>query len=152
MERTLRIIFVCVSAFLFVVKCPAGLWGQQAPVIKEIDIQGNRKVESDAIRQRIQTRVGDPFSPEKIREEVERIFKMGFFDDVMVEAEELEGGLRLIYVVKEKPSIRSIRIDGAEEIDEEKIRDRIDIAVGAVFELQGVSRNAERIRALFDEE
>ena len=152
MERTLRTIFVCISAFLFVVKCPAGLWGQQAPVIKEINIQGNRKIESDAIRQRIQTRVGDPFSPEKIREEVERIFKMGFFDDVMVEAEELEGGLRLIYVVKEKPSIRSIRIDGAEEIEEEEIRDRIDIAVGTVFEPQAVGRNAERIRALYEEE
>ncbi len=152
MERTLRIIFVCVSAFLFVVKCPAALWGQQAPVIKEINIQGNRKIESDAIRQRIQTRVGDPFSPEKIRGEVERIFKMGFFDDVMVEAEELEGGLRLIYVVKEKPSIRSIRIDGAEEIEEEEIRDRIDIAVGTVFEPQAVGRNAERIRALYEEE
>ena len=152
MERTLRTIFVCVSAFLFVVKCPAALWGQQAPVIKEINIQGNRKIESDAIRQRIQTRVGDPFSPEKIREEVERIFKMGFFDDVMVEAEELEGGLRLIYVVKEKPSIRSIRIDGAEEIEEEEIRDRIDIAVGTVFEPQAVGRNAERIRAFYEEE
>ncbi len=152
MERTLRTIFVCVSAFFFVVKCPAALWGQQAPVIKEINIQGNRKIESDAIRQRIQTRVGDPFSPEKIREEVERIFKMGFFDDVMVEAEELEGGLRLIYVVKEKPSIRSIRIDGAEEIEEEEIRDRIDIAVGTVFEPQAVGRNAERIRALYEEE
>ncbi|MFQ5882145.1 MAG: outer membrane protein assembly factor BamA [Candidatus Methylomirabilales bacterium] len=125
---------------------------QQAPIVKQIDIRGNQRVESDAIRQRIQTRVDDRFSPEQIRGDVERLFQMGFFDDVMVEAEELEGGLRLIYVVKEKPIIRSIRIDGAEEIQEEDIQDRIDIAEGTIFNPPTVGRNADKIRRFYEEE
>lgn len=152
MDRTLRTIFVLLPAFLVLLRCPTALWGQQVPVIKEINIRGNRRVETDAIRQRMQTQVGDPFSPEKIREEVKRIFGMGFFDDVTVEAEELEGGLRLIYMVKEKPTIRSIQILGAEEVEEDDIRDRIDIAVGTVFEPQAVVRNADNIRAFYEEE
>ncbi|MEA3509431.1 MAG: outer membrane protein assembly factor BamA [candidate division NC10 bacterium] len=152
MEQTLRTSFILLLALLFVLRGPAGAEEQQAPIIKQIDIRGNQKVESDAIRQRIETRVGDPFSPEKIREEVERLFKMGFFDDVMVEAEEFEGGLRLIYVVKEKPSIRLIQIEGAEELDEEDIRDRIDVAAGSVFEPQAIGRNVGKIRAFYEEE
>ena len=152
MEQTLRTFFILLLALFFVVRGPAVAEEQQAPIIKQIDIRGNQKVESDAIRQRIETRVGDPFSPEKIRGEVEQIFKMGFFDDVMVEAEEFEGGLRLIYVVKEKPSIRLIQIEGAEELDEEDIRDRIDVAAGSVFEPQAIGRNVGKIRAFYEEE
>ncbi len=152
MGRTLRAIFLLIPAFLVVLRCPATLQGEQVPLIKEINIRGNKRVESDAIRQRIQTRVGDPFSPEKIREEVKRIFEMGFFDDVTVEAEALEGGFRLIYVVREKPTIRSIQIVGAEEVEEEDIRDRIDIAVGSVFEPQALVRNADSVRAFYEEQ
>lgn len=152
MERVLRTIFLLALAFLSVFRSPAVAQQQPAPIIKQIDIQGNQKVETAAIRQRIQIRVGDPFSPEMIREEVQRIFKMGFFDDVMVEAEELEGGLRLIYVVKEKPSIRNILIEGAQEVDQEDIRDRIDVVAGTVFEPQAITRNADKIRAFYEEE
>jgi outer membrane protein insertion porin family len=148
----MRTSLVLALAFLFVLRCPAVAEEQQAPIIKQIDIRGNQKVETAVIRQRIQMQVGDPFSPEKIREEVQRIFKMGFFDDVKVEAEELEGGLRLIYVVKEKPSIGNIVIEGAEELDEDEIRDRIDVVAGTVFEPQAVGRNADKIRAFYEEE
>jgi outer membrane protein insertion porin family len=151
-ERALRTIFLLVLAFLCVFRYPVVAQEHEAPIIKQIDIQGNQKVETAAIRQRIQVRVGDPFSSEKIREEVQQIFKMGFFDDVMVEAEELEGGLRLIYVVKEKPSIRNILIEGAEEVDQEDIRDRIDVVAGTVFEPQAITRNADKIRAFYEEE
>ena len=152
MERTLRTTLFLSAAFLLIQTCPAVTWGQQVPVVKEIDIRGNRKVESDVIRQRIQMRVGDPFSPEKIRGDVELLFKMGFFDDVKVEAEDLEGGLRLIYVVTEKPSIRSIRIIGAKEIEEKDVRERIDVAPGTVFEPQALGRNADKIRAYYEGE
>ncbi|MCI0483038.1 MAG: outer membrane protein assembly factor BamA [candidate division NC10 bacterium] len=152
MGRALRTVFFLLSAFLLIQTCPSVAWGQQVPVVKEINIRGNRKVESDAIRQRIQTRVGDPFSPEKIRGDVEALFKMGFFDDVKVEAEDLEGGLRLIYVVTEKPSIRSIQIVGAKEIEEKDVRERIDVAPGTVFEPQALGRNADKIRAYYESE
>jgi outer membrane protein insertion porin family len=140
------------AAFLLIQTCPAIAWAQQVPVVKEIDIRGNRRIESDVIRQRVQTRVGDPFSPEKIRGDVELLFKMGFFDDVKVEAEDLEGGLRLIYVVREKPSIRSIEIVGAKEIEEKDVRERIDVAPGTVFEPQALGRNADKIRAYYEGE
>ncbi|MFQ5989104.1 MAG: outer membrane protein assembly factor BamA, partial [Candidatus Methylomirabilales bacterium] len=151
MARTLRTIFIVVPVFLLALR-PTIAGGQQSPLIKEIDIRGNRKVESDAIRQRIQTRVGDVFSPQKIRGDVESLFKMGFFDDVKVEAEELEGGLRLIYVVKEKPSVRAILIEGGGDIDEEDIRNRIDFGEGTVFNPQAIGRNADNIRVLYEEE
>ena len=128
------------------------VWGQQAPTIKQIDIRGNQRVEAEAIRQRITTKVGDAFSPEKVRRDVENLYKMGFFDDVTVEAEEFEGGLRLIYLVTEKPVIRSIQIEGVKELSEQDIRDRIDIAAGTVFNPPAVGRNAEKVRLFYEEE
>ncbi|MFQ5655970.1 MAG: outer membrane protein assembly factor BamA [Candidatus Methylomirabilales bacterium] len=152
MDRTLRTIFVLSLVFLCLLQYSTPVQAQKAPVIKQIDIRGNQKVESDAIRQRIQIQVGDPFSPEKIRGDVERIFKMGFFDDVVVQAEELEGGLRVIYAVKEKPTIRTILIEGSRAIEEEDLRDQIDIAAGTIFNPQAVGRNADKVKQFYEGE
>lgn len=151
MRRILQVSLLSLMGALLSLGLFTPAWGQQ-PLIKQIDIRGNQRVESEAIRQRIATRVGDVFSPEKVRGDVEGLFKMGFFDDVTVEAEEFEGGLRLIYLVKEKPIIRSIQIDGVKELSEQDIRDRIDIAAGTVFNPPAVGRNAEKIRLFYEEE
>lgn len=131
---------------------PPPLLAQEAPRITQIDVAGHRLVEESAIRLRLKTRVGDPFSVERVREDVEALFKMGFFDNVEVDATPFEGGLRLTYRVIEKPTVRAVRIEGTEAIKEDVIRDKLDLAPGTVFSPQAVVRNAEKVRAFYEEE
>jgi outer membrane protein insertion porin family len=131
---------------------PPPLLAQEAPRITQIDVTGHRQVEESAIRLRLKTRVGDPFSVQRVREDVEALFKMGFFDNVEVDATPFEGGLRLTYRLTEKPTVRTVRIEGNAAIKEDVIRDKLDLAPGAVFSPQAVARNAEKIRAFYEEE
>lgn len=131
---------------------PAPLLAQEAPRIVQIDVTGHRLVEESAIRLRLKTRVGDPFSVERVREDVEALYKMGFFDNVEVDATPFEGGLRLTYRVVEKPTVRQVRIEGNEEIKEDVIRDKLDLASGTVFNPQAVARNVDKVRAFYEEE
>lgn len=131
---------------------PASLLAQEAPRITQIDVTGHRLVEESAIRLRLKTRVGDPFSVDRVREDVEALFKMGFFDNVEVDATPFEGGLRLTYRVIEKPTVRQVRIEGNAEIKEDVIRDKLDLAPGTVFNPQAVARNVDKVRAFYEEE
>src|SRR3989338_8983655 len=84
----------------------------QAIIVKEIEIQGSRRVQETVIRARIQTKVGDQFVPARLSEDIKAIFGLGFFDDVQLRVEDFEGGVKVTFVVAERPFIRDVDFTG----------------------------------------
>ena len=81
--------------------------GQAAPpgpgarpiLIRELAVQGNRRVQEALILGRIRSVVGVPFNPSQASDDVRSIFTLGFFDDVQLKVEDFEGGVKLTFVV-----------------------------------------------------
>ena len=46
---------------------------------------------SDAIFQVMKSRVGEEFDPAKIRADVKAVYRMGYFSDVKIDAEKVQG-------------------------------------------------------------
>lgn len=126
--------------------------GQEKVFVKQIDIKGNRKIEEATIRFKLGTKVGEEFSVERVREDVKTLYKMGVFDDVKVEAEGFEGGLKLTFVVLEKPTIRGIKIEGNKAIKADRIKERIDLVPGGFVDRTAINRAAEKVRLFYEEE
>jgi len=127
-------------------------YGQEQAVVKQLDIKGSRKIDEATIRFRLKTKLGEPFSLEKTREDVKALYRLGFFDDVAVDAEVFEGGLKVTFILTEKPTIREIKIRGNKQITTDKIKEKIALTEGGVFSPQVVASNAERARLLYEEE
>ena len=122
------------------------------PVINKIVIQGNERIESDAIKRAMKTQIGDPYIPAKLSQDLEIIYQMGYFDDIRIEAEnDPGGGQTIIFHVKEKPTIYKIHIKGNSVFDEEKIRESIDISMGSILNIYDVQENISRIEAMYKE-
>ncbi len=126
--------------------------GTQGAIVRQIDIKGARRVEEGTVRLRLSTRVGEPYSADKVREDVKALYAFGFFDDVVVEAEVFEGGLRLTYLLTEKPGVRAVQFVGNKELKTEKLREKIDIAEGSVVAPGALAQNAEKIRLSYEDE
>ncbi len=139
------------AAFFLLV--PLKLWAQggEGAVVKQIDIVGSRRVEEETIRFKLKTQVGEPFAIETIREDVKNLYKLGFYDDISVEAEPFEDGLKLTFIFKEKPSVRAIKIIGNRKIRRETIKGRIDLTEGAIASPGALAQSAEKIRLLYEE-
>ena len=127
-------------------------YGQEQAVVKQLDIKGSRKIDEATIRFRLKTKLGEPFSLEKTREDVKALYRLGFFDDVAVDAEVFEGGLKVTFILTEKPTIRQIKIRGNKQIATDKIKEKIALTEGGVFNPQVVASNAERARLFYEEE
>jgi outer membrane protein insertion porin family len=124
--------------------------GRAAPTIEKISFTGNRKVEDDALRVNLVSVAGAPLDPEKVRQDVRAIWKMGFFEDVRVLAERLpSGSINLVYNLTEKPSIRKILIQGNKEVDLDKINEVVDLKRNAVVDVNKVKKNTQKIRELY---
>ncbi len=125
---------------------------EELPIIKAIEIQGLKRIEDSAIKSKISQKPGDPISQEKTNEDIKAIFKMGYFDDVRAEIEPFEGGIKLIYIVKEKPTIIKIDLQGNNKIDDTKLREKLTITTGAIADAVLIQDNATNLRMLYEEE
>ena len=102
-------IYRWVTVFLCVVVCGWGLaaemaFGQTLGLkIQSIGIEGNQRIEDSAILGRVTVHPGDHITTIIARQQIQRIYDMGFFDDVQVRTESLANGVRVIFLVKEKP-------------------------------------------------
>ena len=120
--------------------------------VVEITIQGNERIETEAIRRNISTQVGETYLPKRINEDLKAVYNMGFFVDVRISTQDLATGRRLIFDVKEKPTILGIGLNGNEEFDDEKIRENLTLKAGSVLNLARVRTNAEIIEDLYKED
>ncbi|HUS68203.1 MAG TPA: outer membrane protein assembly factor BamA [Kofleriaceae bacterium] len=128
----------------------AALVGQR---VEQVQFKGNRKVEDDAIRANLLTRVGGVLELDKIREDVRAMWKLGFFEDVTVEAVRASSGSGVIVIfgVKEKPSVRKILVSGNDELELEKINEVLDLKRDAILDITKVKANKEKIHDVYVE-
>ena len=122
------------------------------PIVNEITIQGLRRIDEIAVRAKITQQTGEPISQDKTNEDIKNIFKMGYFDDVRAEIEPFEGGIKLIYVVKEKPTIIKIDLQGNKKLDDSKLKEQLTISTGAIADAVLIQDNANRLRAFYESE
>ncbi|MFZ3136980.1 MAG: outer membrane protein assembly factor BamA [Thermodesulfovibrionales bacterium] len=144
----IRIILILVSIII----APALLFAQEQPLINSIEINGLKRIDEIAVKSKITQRAGEPISQEKTNEDIKSIFKMGYFDDVRAEIEPFEGGIKLIYVVKEKPAVVKIELQGNKEFDDANLKEKLTITTGAIADAVLIQDNANKLRAFYEEE
>ncbi len=125
---------------------------QGLPTVNKIEIQGLKRIEEGAVRAKISQKIGEPISQDKINEDIKSIFKMGYFDDVRVEIETFEGGVQLIYVIKEKPTIIKVEFQGNKEFEDSKLKEKITITSGAIADVVLIQDNASKLKKFYEEE
>ena len=128
---------------------PQDLYGQP---IAEIRFEGNRRVESDAMRLELESSVGELLSADKLAKDLRRLWDLGYFDDVSVEGELGPEGVVLTYRVSERPTVRKIIIEGNKRVKLDDINEVLDLEKNQVLDLGKVKANVEKIRALYTDE
>ncbi len=144
-----RVLLLFFLIFSFI---PWSVYSQELPIVNSIEIKGLKRIEESAVKSKITQRVGDPISQEKVNEDIKSIFKMGYFEDARAEIEPFEGGIKLIYVLKEKPTIARIEFQGNKELDDAKLREKLTITTGSIADAVLIQDNANRLRAFYEEE
>jgi outer membrane protein insertion porin family len=137
-----------------VLKSMSAKMGQQIfqrQLIEKIKIKGNRRIEADAILRVIESKPGNVYLDTTVSKDIRTIFEMGYFDDVRAESESLSGGKRLIYSVKEKPTIRYIDLKGNYLFDDEEVEESLTISTGSILNTFKIRSNIEQIESMYRE-
>jgi outer membrane protein insertion porin family len=145
--------------FALLLAGPAAVSAQTPPgtapreiVIKDIAVQGNRRVQEAVILGRVTAKIGAPFVPTQLAEDIRKIFALGFFDDVQLKVEDFEGGVKLVFVVVERPFIRDVLFVGNKKLDSTALQEKIDLKLGGVYNPVDVNRAAEKLKEHYESE
>ena len=117
--------------------------------IVRIIIKGNRRIEKDAILGVMQTREGETLSPARAREDLKAIYKMGYFTDVRMDIGDTPEGRVLTVLVKEKPSIKEIQVEGNRKIKKDKILEVMNLKPFSVASEGAIREDINKVQKLY---
>ena len=120
-------------------------------IIKSIVVEGNQRIENDAIFRIIKTKPGDIYIPKKLSEDLRAVYLMGYFDDIRVESVSETDGKKIIFTIKEKPTIRKIIVKGNRIYKEDEITESMSISSGSILNIFKVNTNIKQIKELYKE-
>lgn len=120
--------------------------------IGKISIRGNKKIESDAVGARLVSKAGEDYSADKVRADVEALFKTGYFYDIRVDRENHAGGeTDLIFTLIEKPSIIEISYAGNSEVDTKDLEGAASLKTFEILNMNKVREATEKIQKLYED-
>lgn len=121
--------------------------------IVDVEVRGNRRVEADTIIDRIQLGPGDTLDRERVSDDIHRVYDLGFFEDIRVEAQRVSADeVSLTFIVEEKPAVDRIEYVGADSIDTDDIAEVVTVQRFSILDMGRVNASAEAIRNLYHEE
>jgi len=133
--------FVLLSLFFFV----PGARAQDVLIVKEIQIQGNKCIADEEIKEVIISKVDEPLSEEKVREDMQAIYQMGFFSDLRALREDVEGGIRLIFEVEENGEIAEIVFEGVGKDEVASLEKMVSLKQGEIWNLRRAEENKKKL-------
>lgn len=126
-------------------------YAEDLPIVTGINVKGLKRIEEGSITAKLSQKIGDPLSQEKITEDIKTIYKMGYFEDVRVEIEPFEGGIKVIYIIKEKPTIVKVNFQGNKKFDNASLKEKITLTAGAISDVTLINDNAIKLRAFYED-
>lgn len=162
--RTKSLVFY-LAVFLAMATFPtAGSMAQNSPAgeelekhqsfkgtVAEVVISGNRRTETSLIDLNIETKKGDEYSPQIVKEDLKRIYKLDFFQQVLVDVKPVEGGLRVEFIVEENPVLADLKLSGNDKLKEDDIKEAVAFREGRIVSLRKITEGREIILALASE-
>ena len=90
--------------------------------VDSIEIEGNRKVEAEAIIEKLGTRTEMMLDNYLLRKDLSRIYEMKYFEEVEAFHKIKDSKNILLFRLKEKPIISKISFDGNDEINDDDLK------------------------------
>jgi outer membrane protein insertion porin family len=118
----------------------------------EVQISGNRRIESAAILNVVKFRAGDTLYDDKTDADIRAIYKLGYFQDVQALVEQTDKGTVLIYTVLEKPIVRDIKFEGNKELKTDKLKEVLEFRQNAIFSSKDLAKSIVKMKKLYGDD
>ncbi|MFG0328272.1 MAG: outer membrane protein assembly factor BamA [Phycisphaerales bacterium] len=120
--------------------------------VREVRLEGLRRVSRQLVQNQIHTSVGQPYDSETIAQDYRNLTRLDEFRRIGVEAEKTEdGGVLILFVFDEWPLVADIQVTGNRRVSDQEIRSAIAMRGGDPLDSFLIARSEEQIEQLYRE-
>jgi outer membrane protein insertion porin family len=117
--------------------------------VLNVRVVGNLRTDSAAIVNTLGLDPGSTYAYSEVRSGLERVFMMGFFDDIRLYTTTGAAGTDLTLEVIERPVVMTIKISGNKKIGKDDVRAKVALAAGSSLDGRLVDESIRAIKALY---
>jgi outer membrane protein insertion porin family len=139
---------------LFFLIFPMSLYASKkaTDVVKNIKIEGLVNYNQSIARDKIDIKKNQKINRDQVDTDIKSILATGYFVDAEARTEAVKGGINVIYKIKEKTMIGSLKFEGDKKIKASKLRDKIEIKEKSFYDEFALSKAKEAIIDFYKEQ
>lgn len=147
-ERFRRILAVAmIWSALTMIAASGGMVGlsseaQAQSVVRQIRVQGNRRVEPETVRSYLDFSIGDRYDDARVNSSLRALFATGLFSDVNIYR---QGSSTVIVAVVENPIISKVAFEGNSEVETKTLKSEVRLKSRSVYTRARAVADAQRI-------
>lgn len=122
---------------------------QEGPKVVDVEVVGNRITVPSLILGVSKIDKGSPINITIAQETMRRLYGLGIFSDVKIEAQEVTGGVKLFIIVKELPKLAGLTYSGNKKFSTKELNEKLKLGVGGYISPYLVHEKAEQIRKMY---
>ena len=121
-------------------------------IIYAVRVKGNVRVGAGFIMNRIKIKKGGRYSIAKINESVKKLYKTGYFKNILVNVTPHGNELAVTFIVSERPLIKSIKYTGNGSVSVKKIKKIINVKVGNPYSSYEINKAVKILKFIYSVE
>ncbi|MFH1777069.1 MAG: outer membrane protein assembly factor BamA [Candidatus Omnitrophota bacterium] len=144
--------FICLAMLIIVSFCTCGLADEPggAKKITAVLVVNNQAVSTQAILSKVRIRTGQEFLPAALSEDIKKLYATGYFSEVSVDIEDYEQGVKITFIVKEKPVLDEIVFSGNKKFHRRRLNEKIQCRIGTFVNQQQLKADQKRLSDFYN--
>ncbi len=118
---------------------------QQQLQIIEVVVEGNRVATRSLIMGVSSLDVGTTLSPTAVSETIRRLYGLGIFSEISIEADNTNDGVIVYIIVDELPKLSGLEFNGNKEIKTKELKETLGLVVGGYISYYLIEKNKNDI-------
>ncbi|WP_414715022.1 BamA/OMP85 family outer membrane protein [Sporomusa sp.] len=114
-----------------------------------VTITGISQVAESTVRGVVKTQPGDTLSADKIKQDMQAIYDLGYFFDVVANFTEVPEGVKVTYTVMENPKLTDIVVKGNTKVTADKIKEQVTTGKDGVLNTRTLNANVRAIEEYY---
>ncbi len=116
-----------------------------------IEVLGTKKVEAEAILEKIDAKTGESLNTYTLKEDIKKIYEMKYFESVEAHHKIVKGKNHLVLKVIEKPIISKISFTGNDEVSGDDLKEQVKTREFNILDVNTIKSDIQLLQKYYEE-
>ncbi|MBP2627215.1 MAG: surface antigen [Firmicutes bacterium] len=121
-------------------------------IVTSVTVTGNSAVTTNSIMEVVKVKPGDTVVADKIKQDMQAIYELGDFFDVVSNFNEVPEGVQVVYTVMENPVLQDIVIKGNTKVTSDKLNSMLTVKKGSILNSKKLNENVRAIEEYYHDQ